>query len=102
MGVETNAHWRTPENGARPPDEISCNRPSSGASMSISRRDFIGAGAAAAAGVTLPKLAGAMPVITVRERSEPVARAFDGRPVIVSAANGFDKDPSGKQGIRVA
>ena len=70
--------------------------------MSISRRDFIGAGAAAAAGVTLPKLAGAMPVITVRERSEPVVGAFAGRPVIVSAANGFDKDPGGKQGIRVA
>ena len=70
--------------------------------MPISRRDFIGAGAAAAAGVTLPKIAGAMPVITVRERSEPVAGAFAGRPVIVSAANGFDKDPSGKQGIRVA
>jgi len=68
----------------------------------ISRRDFIGAGATAAAGVTLPKLAGAMPVITVRERSEPIAGAFAGRPVIVSAANGFDKDPSGKQGIRVA
>ncbi len=70
--------------------------------MPISRRDFIGAGAAAAAGVTLPKLAGAMPVITVRERSEPVTGAFAGRPVIVSAANGFDKDPGGKQGIRVA
>jgi N4-(beta-N-acetylglucosaminyl)-L-asparaginase len=70
--------------------------------MPISRRDFIGAGAAAAAGVTLPKIAGAMPVITVRERSEPVAGAFAGRSVIVSAANGFDKDPSGKQGIRVA
>ena len=70
--------------------------------MPISRRDFIGAGAAAAAGVTLPKLAGAMPVITVRERSEPIAGTFAGRPVIVSAANGFDKDPSGKQGIRVA
>ena len=70
--------------------------------MPISRRDFIGAGAAAAAGVTLPKLAGAMPVITLRDRSEPVAGAFAGRPVIVSAANGLDKDPSGKQGIRVA
>ena len=70
--------------------------------MPISRRDFIGAGAAAAAGVTLPKIAGAMPVITVRERSEPVVGAFAGRPVIVSAANGFDKDSSGKQGIRVA
>ncbi|HEV8217068.1 MAG TPA: N(4)-(beta-N-acetylglucosaminyl)-L-asparaginase [Gemmatimonadaceae bacterium] len=70
--------------------------------MSISRRDFIGAGAVAAAGVTLPKLAGAMPVISVRELSEPVVGAFAGRPVIVSAANGFDKDPSGKQGIRIA
>jgi N4-(beta-N-acetylglucosaminyl)-L-asparaginase len=68
----------------------------------ISRRDFIGAGAAAAAGVTLPKLAGAMPVISLRERTEPLAGAFAGRPVIVSAANGFDKDPAGKQGIRVA
>ena len=43
-----------------------------------------------------------MPVITMRERSEPAVGAFAGRPVIVSAANGFDKDPSGKQGIRVA
>jgi N4-(beta-N-acetylglucosaminyl)-L-asparaginase len=69
--------------------------------MSVSRRDFLGAGAAAAAGLALPKLASAMPAITVHERAEPAA-AFAGRPVIISAANGFDKDPSGKQGIQVA
>ena len=69
--------------------------------MSVSRRDFLGAGAAAAAGLTLPKLAGAMPVITVRERSAPVSTT-SGRPVVISAANGFTKDDSGKQGIKVA
>jgi N4-(beta-N-acetylglucosaminyl)-L-asparaginase len=69
--------------------------------MTVSRRDFLGAGAAAAAGLALPNLAEAMPSIVVRDRSAPVG-SFAGRPVIVSAANGFDKDPSGKQGIRVA
>src|SRR4051812_2072763 len=38
--------------------------------MSVSRRDFIGAGAAAAAGLALPRLAEGMPPITVRDRSE--------------------------------
>ena len=70
--------------------------------MSVSRRDFLEAGAAAAAGLALPKLAGAMPVITVRNRSEPVAPGVAGRPVVISAANGYTKDDSGKQGIKVA
>jgi len=70
--------------------------------MSVSRRDFLGTGAAAAAGLALPKLASAMPVVTVRERSEPVGTAFAGRPVVISAANGYTKDDSGKQGIKVA
>ena len=70
--------------------------------MSVSRRDFLGTGAAAAAGLALPKLAGAMPVITVRDRSELIPKAVAGRPVIVSAANGFNKDANGKQGIQVA
>ena len=43
--------------------------------MSVSRRDFLGAGAAAAAGLALPKLADAMPVITVRDRSELIPKA---------------------------
>jgi N4-(beta-N-acetylglucosaminyl)-L-asparaginase len=70
--------------------------------MSVSRRDFLGAGAAAAAGLALPQIATAMPVITVRDRSELVPRAFAGRPVIISAANGADRDESGKRGIEVA
>jgi N4-(beta-N-acetylglucosaminyl)-L-asparaginase len=70
--------------------------------MTVSRRDFLGAGAAAAAGLALPNLAEAMPSIVVRDRSAPPSQAFAGRPVIISAANGFDKDPSGKQGIKVA
>ena len=70
--------------------------------MSVSRRDFLGTGAAAAAGLALPKLAGAIPVVTVRERSEPVASRVAGRPVVISAANGYTKDDSGKQGIKVA
>ena len=40
--------------------------------MPINRRDFLGAGAAAAAGLALPKLADAresLPLITVRDRS---------------------------------
>ena len=69
--------------------------------MTVSRRDFLGAGAAAAAGLALPNIAEAMPSIVVRDRSAPDA-SFAGRPVIISAANGFDKDPSGKQGIKVA
>jgi N4-(beta-N-acetylglucosaminyl)-L-asparaginase len=70
--------------------------------MTVSRRDFLGAGAAAAAGLALPNLAEAMPRIVVRDRSAPASEAFAGRPVIISAANGFDKDPGGKQGIKVA
>lgn len=70
--------------------------------MTVSRRDFLGAGAAAAAGIAVPGIAEAMPRIVVNERSAPAAGAFAGRPVIISAANGFDKDPSGKQAIKVA
>src|SRR5262249_44406320 len=70
--------------------------------MTVSRRDFLGAGAAAAAGLALPNVAAAMPRIIVRDRSEAGTPPFAGRPVIISAANGHDKDPSGKQGIKVA
>ncbi|MDE3126651.1 MAG: N(4)-(beta-N-acetylglucosaminyl)-L-asparaginase [Gemmatimonadota bacterium] len=71
--------------------------------MSISRRDFLGAGAAAAAGLALPTLAGAEPVISniVDRAARPAPRPAS-RPVIISAANGMEKDPEGKQGIKVA
>ena len=73
--------------------------------MSVSRRDFLGAGAAAAAGLALPKVAGAMPYITVEDRARhagAAAAASAGRPVIISASNGYNKDLSGKRGIQVA
>ena len=70
--------------------------------MSVSRRDFLGAGAAAAAGLAIPKLAGSMPVITVRDRAGVAPKAFAGRPVIISATNGLTPDASGKKGIQVA
>ena len=70
--------------------------------MSVSRRDFLGAGAAAAAGLAIPKLAGSMPTITVRDRAEELPRAFAGRPVVISATNGLTPDSSGKRGIQVA
>jgi N4-(beta-N-acetylglucosaminyl)-L-asparaginase len=70
--------------------------------MTVSRRDFLGAGAAAAAGLAIPGIAEAMPRIVVRDLTKPASSSFAGRPVIISAANGYDKDPSGKQGIKVA
>jgi N4-(beta-N-acetylglucosaminyl)-L-asparaginase len=71
--------------------------------MSVSRRDFLGAGAAAAAGLAVPGIAGALPVITLRDRSELAPRAVVGRPVVVAAANGHkSKDANGKTGVQIA
>lgn len=58
--------------------------------MSPTRRDFLGAGAAAAAGIALARPLGAAPAITdVVDRASlpPLARV--GRPAIVSSANGI-------------
>lgn len=68
----------------------------------VSRRDFLSAGAAAAAGMAVPQMANAMPVITIRDRSEVPPASFAGRPVIISSANGADRDDSGKRGLQVA
>jgi N4-(beta-N-acetylglucosaminyl)-L-asparaginase len=70
--------------------------------MSVSRRDFLGAGAAAAAGLALPKVAGALPVITVSHRPELIPKAFAGRPVVISASNGFRSKENGVSGIQKA
>jgi N4-(beta-N-acetylglucosaminyl)-L-asparaginase len=68
-----------------------------------SRRDFINASAAAAAGLTLPKLAEALPAITIPERSGEAERGFAGRPVVVSSANGMrTKHSDGRPAIKVA
>jgi N4-(beta-N-acetylglucosaminyl)-L-asparaginase len=70
--------------------------------MTISRRHFLGAGAAAAAGLALPRSANAQPVITLFDRAELLRTPPGGRPIVISAANGFTKDDNGKQGIQVA
>lgn len=70
--------------------------------MSVTRRDFIGAGAVAAVGLTMPKLVEAMPSIVVRDRSELVPKAFAGRPVIISAANGLRSKDNGVPAIQKA
>jgi N4-(beta-N-acetylglucosaminyl)-L-asparaginase len=64
--------------------------------MSTSRRDFLSAGALAAAGLALPRTADSAPIAQLLERAEPHgARAAAGRPVIVAAANGL-------RGVKVA
>ena len=74
--------------------------------MSISRRDFLGAGAAAAAGFALPKSAQAGPVISSlvdRESLPSSARRLAGVPVVISAANGFrSRHSDGRPAIQVA
>ena len=57
--------------------------------MSVSRRDFLGAGAAAAAGLALPKLDGAAPSITAVDRAARAAHGLAGRPVAIASANGL-------------
>jgi N4-(beta-N-acetylglucosaminyl)-L-asparaginase len=56
--------------------------------MSISRRDFLGAGAAAAAGLTIPRSAGALPLISVTDRA-PTITTTASRPVVIASANGI-------------
>lgn len=69
--------------------------------MSPTRRDFLGAGAAAAAGLALPSVAHALPRITVRERAEPARRAT--RPVVVASSNGHrSRNADGKTGVQLA
>jgi N4-(beta-N-acetylglucosaminyl)-L-asparaginase len=65
------------------------------------RRDFLGASAAAAAGLALPTLASALPRVVVRDRS--ARNAFAGKPVVISSANGFrSKHADGRPAIQVA
>jgi N4-(beta-N-acetylglucosaminyl)-L-asparaginase len=75
--------------------------------MSITRRDFIGTGAAAAAaGLALPTLASAETIVTgVVDRSSLTVKgpSFSTPPIVIGAENGFiSRDASGKTGIEVA
>jgi N4-(beta-N-acetylglucosaminyl)-L-asparaginase len=70
--------------------------------VSPTRRDFLSAGAAAAAaaaGLSIPEIASALP----RTDDARKQRSIAGRPVVISSANGFrSKDASGKTGIQIA
>ena len=55
--------------------------------MSISRRDFLGAGAAAAAGLSLTGSAAATPLVPTAERAAP--KPLLARPAVVASANGL-------------
>src|ERR1041385_2390925 len=74
--------------------------------MSISRRSFLGTGAAAAAGLAIPGTASAETLVTgILDRSTvaPKPTVFSTPPVVISAANGFiSKNGDGKTGIEVA
>jgi N4-(beta-N-acetylglucosaminyl)-L-asparaginase len=63
--------------------------------MSISRRDFIGAGAASAAGLLLPRPASGMPQPSDLGAAMPEAIISAGRPAVVSSANGI-------KGVKIA
>jgi len=64
--------------------------------MSTSRRDFLTASAAAAAGLALPRRADASPFINVVDRAELASgKSFAGRPAVVASANGL-------RGVKVA
>jgi len=57
--------------------------------MTISRREFLGAGAAAAAGMSLSKPLSASTLVSMTERQAPVSAAFAGRPVVIASSNGL-------------
>ncbi|MFL5576614.1 MAG: N(4)-(beta-N-acetylglucosaminyl)-L-asparaginase [Gemmatimonadaceae bacterium] len=57
--------------------------------MSLSRRDFLGAGAAAAAGLALSKTAGAEELAAAAAGAPLAAPLAPSRPVVVSSANGL-------------
>jgi N4-(beta-N-acetylglucosaminyl)-L-asparaginase len=64
--------------------------------VSVSRREFLSAGAVAAAGLVLPKVGEAAPIVSVVDRATLVPRPAPRRPIVVSAANGFYRDnPNG-------
>ena len=64
--------------------------------MSVSRRDFLGAGAAAAASLTLPSLGTADLTLEAADARRAARLSEARRPIVVSSANGFYRDnPAG-------
>jgi len=64
--------------------------------MSVSRRDFLGAGAAAAAALALPPVDGGHASFEGAQPREAAGPSIARRPIVVSSANGFYRDnPAG-------
>jgi N4-(beta-N-acetylglucosaminyl)-L-asparaginase len=64
--------------------------------VSVSRRDFLSAGAAAAAGLALPRSGNAGSISSMVDRVVPAPPTVARRPIVISAANGFYRgNPNG-------
>src|SRR5438067_2546541 len=64
--------------------------------MSLSRRDFLGAGAVVAASLAVPAVADASPQISMVDRGDLEPRLVARRPIVVCSANGLYRDnPNG-------
>lgn len=71
--------------------------------MSLSRRDFLGTGAAAAAGLALPPRITVSRRVSVVDRAAPKSPPLSARrPIIVSSANGFYRDNPSASPIKKA
>lgn len=72
--------------------------------MSVSRRDFLGTGAVAAASLALPSVASGNPLLSLADRSEPLPRTVETArvPIVICSANGFYRDNPGGSPIKKA
>ena len=60
--------------------------------MSLSRRDFLGAGAVVAASLAVPTVADASPQVSMVDRGDLEPRLVARRPIVVCSANGLYRD----------
>src|SRR5690242_11108993 len=70
--------------------------------MSVTRRDFLGTGAAAAASLALPSMASGEPLATFADRAEARREAVARRPIVISSSNGFYPSNPGGSPIKRA
>jgi len=70
--------------------------------MSVSRRDFLGTGAAAAASLALPSMASGEPLATFGDRAEPRREPVARRPIVICSSNGFYPSNPGGSPIKKA
>src|SRR5437588_1013664 len=69
-----------------------------GGQMSLSRRDFLGAGAVVAASLAVPTVADASPQVSMVDRGDLEPRLVARRPIVVCSANGLYRDnPNGSR-----